>query len=197
MGGIEQRALANAAMNRYADGEEAAFSELYDVLSPMLMSFLLRQTGQVAKAEDLLQQTFLNVHHARGCFLRGAQVLPWVFAIARRLVIDGSRKRSEEALSDHDPLDAGQHGGDAHVHAAQLAKRANAALEKMPESQRVAFQLLRVEGLSHLEAAEVLGVTVSAVKLRAHRAYEALRAALGDEADQMGVEEAGLKSASG
>jgi RNA polymerase sigma-70 factor (ECF subfamily) len=49
----------------------------------------------------------------------------------------------------------------------------------LPEAQRVAFELVKHEGLSLAEAADVLGTTVAAVKLRAHRTYEALRAALG------------------
>jgi RNA polymerase sigma-70 factor (ECF subfamily) len=53
-------------------------------------------------------------------------------------------------------------------------------LAKLPETQRVAFELLKQEGLSVAEAAQVLGTTPAAVKLRAHRAYEALRRALGD-----------------
>jgi len=53
----------------------------------------------------------------------------------------------------------------------------------LPETQRVAFELVKEEGLSLAEAAQVLGTTVSAVKLRAHRAYEALRAVLGDVID--------------
>jgi len=53
-------------------------------------------------------------------------------------------------------------------------------LAKLPQSQRQAFELIKNEGLSVAEAAQVLGTTVAAVKLRAHRAYEALRGALGD-----------------
>src|SRR4051812_45087970 len=80
------RAAANAAMERYAAGDDEAFSELYDALSPRLLNFLTRQTRDSSRAEDLLQQTMLQIHCARGRFLRGADVLPWAFAIARRLL---------------------------------------------------------------------------------------------------------------
>ena len=58
--------------------------------------------------------------------------------------------------------------------------RIGAELERLPENQRVAFELIKQDGLSVAEAAQVLGTTVAAVKLRAHRAYEALRAALAE-----------------
>jgi RNA polymerase sigma-70 factor (ECF subfamily) len=60
----------------------------------------------------------------------------------------------------------------------ETAHLVEAELARIPETQRTAFELLRVDGLSHEEAARVLGTTVSAVKLRAFRAYSALRAAL-------------------
>src|SRR5260370_6889043 len=86
----------NSAMDRYADGDDAAFSELYDILAPRLFGYLLRQTRNNARAEDLVQQTFLQMHCARGKFIRGADVVPWAFAIARRLMIDGFRRSRPE-----------------------------------------------------------------------------------------------------
>jgi RNA polymerase sigma-70 factor (ECF subfamily) len=66
------------------------------------------------------------------------------------------------------------------VQAGELARRIQVILAKLPTSQRAAFELIKQEGLTVAEAAQVLGTTVAAVKLRAHRAYEALRAALGE-----------------
>ena len=64
--------------------------------------------------------------------------------------------------------------------ASRVAVRIERILARLPESQRTAFQLIKQEGLSVAEAAAVLGTTVAAVKLRAHRAYEALRVVVGD-----------------
>ena len=72
---------------------------------------------------------------------------------------------------------------DALLSAKQLDGRLQVELARLPESQREAFNLIRQEGLSLAEAAAVLGTTVSAVKLRAHRAYEFLRLALGKAFD--------------
>lgn len=179
-------ARLDGAMDRYARGEDAAFGELYDALAPRLYGFLLRQTRDRSKAEDVVQQTMLQIHRARGRFLPGAEVLPWAFAIARRLVIDQHRRRMKEVLSPtHDDsavsllvaLDA---PADDVASAKEIAARIDRELQKLPENQRVAFELIKQEGLSVAEAAEVLGTTVAAVKLRAHRAYETLREALAE-----------------
>ena len=70
--------------------------------------------------------------------------------------------------------------------AKEVAARLSVELGRLPENQRVAFELIKQDGLSVAEAAQVLGTTVAAVKLRAHRAYEALRAVLADLAARDG-----------
>jgi RNA polymerase sigma-70 factor (ECF subfamily) len=181
------RALANAAMERYAAGDDTAFSELYDALAPRLHAFLARQSRDPSRADDLLQQTMLQIHCARGRFLRGAEVMPWAFAIARRLLIDSFRRRKHEVASDSDPAaeaTAPAAPTDERLHSLRLAREVERELARLPEAQRIAFELVKKDGLSMKEAAQVLGTTVTAIKLRAHRAYVALRAALGDSFDQ-------------
>jgi RNA polymerase sigma-70 factor, ECF subfamily len=73
--------------------------------------------------------------------------------------------------------------------ARELADRLAATLAGLPESQRSAFELLKREGLTLAEAAAILGVTVTAVKLRAHRAYLSLRGTVGEHLG--GVQETG------
>ena len=177
---------ANVAMDRYATGDEDAFSELYDLLAPRLCSFLLRRTRDRGRAEDLVQQTFLQMHCARRHFAPGAEVMPWAFAIARRLLIDGARKGGREVLVGDDDghvLERADRSDPADSICARrrIARRIDEVLRRLPEAHRTAFELVQVDGLSMAEAAQVLGTTVMAVKLRAHRAYEALRERLGDE----------------
>jgi RNA polymerase sigma-70 factor (ECF subfamily) len=180
---VQPRTDADFAMERYAAGDKAAFGKLYDALAPRLYGYLLRQTRDRARAEDLLQQTMLQIHRARERFIAGAEVTPWAFAIARRLLVDDIRRNKRVILSDDgnpDPGGSNVDRPDEMVHANELAVRVQSILEKLPLSQRAAFELIKQEGLTVAEAAQVLGTTVAAVKLRAHRAYEALRAALGE-----------------
>lgn len=185
---LPHRSPADVAMDRYAAGEDSAFPELYDLMAPRLYGFFLRQTRDVDLADDLTQQTLLKIHRARGQFLRGAAVTPWAFAIGRRLLLDSFRRHKREVVSEagDEALDAASSdaaAADDLVQAQETARRIQKELLRLPETQRVAFELVKQEGLSFVEAAEVLGTTVAAVKLRAHRAYEALRAVLGDVLD--------------
>ncbi len=169
----------DAAMERYADGDDAVFGDIYDALAPQLRSFLRRSIRE--QAEDVLQQTFCQVHLARGSFIRGAHVKPWVFAIARRLLIDRLRKAKHEASARAEqalwaPLRV--HGPDEALLATETATQLREMLGSIPAGQREALVLLRGEGLSVREAAVVLETTAAAVKLRAGRALQALRRAL-------------------
>ncbi len=174
---------ASLAMARWAEGDARAFLELYDELSPRLFRYVLRLTRNDARAEDILQQTFLQMHDARGRFMRGADVVPWAYAIARRLFIDSTRRGKRDTLHEEymDERSASQNqtpSGEAVAEARELSEVLRARLAELPPLQREAFLLVREEGLSMAEAAEILGVTPAAVKLRAHRAYESLRDAL-------------------
>jgi RNA polymerase sigma-70 factor (ECF subfamily) len=91
-------------------------------------------------------------------------------------VVSGSDPASD-ATSSSQPADE-------RLHALRLARDVERELLRLPEAQRVAFELVKKDGLSMKEAAQVLGTTVTAIKLRAHRAYVALREALGDNFDQ-------------
>jgi RNA polymerase sigma-70 factor, ECF subfamily len=179
---------ADSAMDRYARGDEAAFGELYDAIAPRLLGFLHKATRDAFAAEDLMQQTLLHMHRARGSFISGAPVLPWAFAIARRLMTDRARRcRVEQRLFAETPADddrmAYEPTGTTEtpedvLHARRLARCLQQRMDALPELQRTAYRLLSQEGLSLKKAAEVLGTSVTAVKLRAHRAYTALRAAV-------------------
>jgi RNA polymerase sigma-70 factor, ECF subfamily len=173
----------NAAMARYSAGDDGAFRELYEGLAPRLFRFLLRLSADRARAEDLLQQTFLQMHAARFRFLPGSDVVPWAMAIARRLFIDTVRERQRHATVAVD----GQELDEAHsspepsaeewVSAHEAATALDSRIARLPSANRDAFLLLKVEGLSLHDAAAILGITVSAVKVRAHRAYVRLREA--------------------
>jgi RNA polymerase sigma-70 factor (ECF subfamily) len=180
---------ANEAMSRYAQGDAGAFEAVYDGVAPRLAGYLRRRVRDRLRLEDLLQQTFLQMHRARGTFAPGAEVLPWAFAIARRLMIDAGRTRwreeplafdgdDDEPLPSRTPFAAHVPSGEEHLQAREVGARLSGAYRKLSEPQRAAFELVKTEGLSHAQAAAVLGTSVTGVKLRVHRAYRALRGAL-------------------
>ena len=181
---IPSLSVARSAMDRYAEGDDRAFRELYGALFPRLHSYLLRSTRDGAQAADLVQQTMLRIHLARRRFSPGADVVPWAYAIARRVSVDNARRtrRSLPQVSGLQP--EGPETADSAVsaddraHWMDVSRKLETELARLPELQRRAFELVKIEGLSFREVAERSGTTVNAVKLRAHRAYAALRAAL-------------------
>jgi len=186
---VRREVSLDEAMDRYAQGEGAAFSIVYQGLEIKLRAFLMRLAGAKPVADDLLQETFMRIHRARGSFEPGARVVPWAYAIARNAWLDHARSahaRARRDAKDDDP--PGQEpatGPEADSEQAAIARETARAVEgvlaMLPAAQREAFVLLRYEGMSVQEAADILGSTPTAVKLRAFRAYEALRTALGQK----------------
>lgn len=166
-----------AWMTRYQAGELGAFDALYRALGPPLFGYLLRLTRRRDLAEDLVQVTFAKVHRGRLSYLSGAPVLPWLLAIGRRSFLDECRRRKtrpedlshDGVLPDPDPKQSNDPGD------SDLSEALDRALNRLPTQYGEAIQLLKISGLSVAEAAEVLGTTPSAVKLRAHRGYVLLR----------------------
>ena len=176
--------LLDRAMSRYAEGYDDAFGEVFKELAPRLLAFLRRLCGSPELAHDLVQETFLRMHRARGSFVPGSAVVPWAYAIARNCFVSHARSSKSRAarasldISDHD-VPAGL-DSDAEETAAvrQSAALVERTLAKMSDTNREAFVLIRFEGQSVAAAAQILGASEGAVKLRAFRAYEMLRAAL-------------------
>jgi RNA polymerase sigma-70 factor (ECF subfamily) len=178
----------DAVMDRYSRGDDRAFDDLYRTGAPRVRGFLLRLCGDPSLADDLTQETFVRVHRARGAFEPAAAALPWFFAIARNAFVD-HRRREQTRRGISAALPSGEGGapeaeappdarGDEALAAREMLDLVKATLDALTPIQREAFVLVRFEGLSIAEAAQVLGATEAAVKVRAFRAYEALRAAL-------------------
>jgi RNA polymerase sigma-70 factor (ECF subfamily) len=177
-------------MARYQDGDAGAFRQLYAQVAPRLLGYLLKMARSRAVADDLLQQTFLKVHRARAAYVRGADPLPWIYSIAHRTFIDETRRKkraivnvgtdAEGTLPEVPATITGDAVGATEEPVDNEAtKAALDALAQLPAQQREAVVLTKLEGKSVAEAAEIAGTTVGAMKVRAHRGYEALRKLLG------------------
>ena len=175
-------------MKRYVEGDAGAFRELYALVAPRLLGYLIKMARSRAVADDLLQQTFLKVHRARGAYVVGADPLPWMYAIAHRTFIDEARRAKravvQPAGDDVPEVAAGLTGESADRRDEprvdpELARAALDALAELPVQQRQAVVLTKLDGKSVAEAAQIAGTTVGAMKVRAHRGYEALRRLLG------------------
>ena len=175
-------------MQRYQEGDAAAFRELYALVAPRLLGYLVKMARDRSLADDLLQLTFLKVHRARAAYVRGADPVPWMYAIAHRTFIDEVRRRQRAVVrtagDDLPEVPAGLTGESADRRDEprvdpELAREALDALAELPAQQREAVVLTKLEGKSVAEAAEIAGTSIGAMKVRAHRGYEALRKMFG------------------
>jgi len=178
----------NEAMERYVDGDLAAFDELYRALAPRLYAYLVSLVRSRSRSDDLLQVTFLRIHAARASWIRGARVQPYAYAIARNTALDELRRerRARVRLTNTgEPPDTPAPAPNSADHA--LAVRVETALMQLPPKFREAIVLTKQHELTHREAALITGTSPMAIKLRVHRGYKLLRehlAQLAPEADR-------------
>ena len=164
-------------MLRYQQADAAATAVLIGQVSPVLLRFFRSQCGSRAEAEDLLQDTWLQIHKVRHTCRSGEPLLPWIYAIARHVRVDSYRRSQrirsrEQIMSPLPELSANVEGS-----AAELPDF-DSLIAVLPPSQREVVSVLKVGDMSLIEVARATSSSVGSVKLKAHRAYEKLRAVL-------------------
>ena len=177
------------------EGDAGAYESLLISLVPILRAFVSRRGVSGNEVEDVVQEVLLLIHRARHTWRPDRPFDPWMWAIARNASTDALRRQGRErARRDELPDEFGEGlrgaGATGETFAdpeQQLASRdfdprLAEALGTLPAAQRQAMELLYVEQLSVAEAAERAGVTMTALKVRAHRGSRALRAVLTDDA---------------
>jgi RNA polymerase sigma factor (sigma-70 family) len=169
-------------MGAYVAGDAAAFRIIFERYAPLLMRAMLRELYMREEANDLVQQTFLQLHRARADFDPGQKLKPWVFTIAmnlKREYFRRKKRRPERSLDAETTLEPSVGAlGAARVDARHTLAR---VLLDLPADQREVIELHWFDGLEFPEVAQVVGASVSAVKVRAHRGYVRLRQALGND----------------
>lgn len=175
-----------ALMEAYVGGDTQAFQRLFERHAPVLRAMMRRHTRHPQEASDLVQHTFLLLHRARADFKPGSKLRPWLYTIGMNALREHFRKkgrRREDPLEEEQLRElpsAPESGGlEERQEAALREQRVRGALAELPESQRVVIELHWFQGMGFPEVARVVGASVNAVKVRAHRGYVALRARLG------------------
>ncbi|HMR05213.1 MAG TPA: sigma-70 family RNA polymerase sigma factor [Polyangiaceae bacterium] len=178
-------------MRAYVAGDTGAFDELFRRYAPMLTRVLGRDLSGAA-AEDLVQQTFLQLHRARRDFDLDARLRPWLFTIGFNLKRElfRRRKRRPEARLEIDGRSDPSEGprGAERFDATQALRH---AMARIPEDQAEVIALHWLAGMPFPEVAQLVGASLSAVKVRAHRGYAALRAELAELGNQADSEDIG------
>lgn len=172
-------------MIAYQAGELAAFERLYAVLATDLRRYLAAAAREDGSAvQDLVQETFLEVHRSRRTYLPPLPVRPWLFGIARNVLGRHRRKAWRRARHEDRGIEAADEQTWSTAPARSLAvepRDIEDALRRLPAGRRDAWLLHHVHGLSFQQIAERFRIGVGAAKLRSSRAMKTLRATLGIE----------------
>lgn len=165
-------------------GDARAYDRLLRDCLPLLRAIARRRIADHAEAEDAVQDTLLTVHRMLATYDPARPVRPWIAAIAERRCIDRLRRRGrgagrESPIDDHAETLAAPPGvtGEDRVANRQLRD----AVAELPESQRTALRLAKLEDLPLSEASARSGLSVGALKVATHRALKTLRRKLGVE----------------
>jgi RNA polymerase sigma-70 factor (ECF subfamily) len=176
---VDQRALEQLAL-----GNQGALAELYDRHARLLYSLALRIVRHQADAEDVLQEVFSQVWRQASRYdaSRGT-VVGWLVTLTRGRAIDRLRRervKPDQVSAENDAREVPDAGmpADLRLVTAEQALQVRAALEGLPDNQRVPLQLAYFEGLTQAEIAERLVVPLGTVKTRMRQALLRLREAL-------------------
>ena len=187
-----------AIIKRAARGDVRAHEILYRAFASPVYSLSLRFTRVPAHAEDLVQETFIEVMRSIKQFRGEAAIGSWIrrIAVTKALMFLRSAwtARSQSLAEDWDdmtPGDAASHGISRHP---DDALDLDAALANLPEVSRVVVWLHDVEGFTHKEIAAAMGKTESFSKSQLSRAYQRLRPMLDGGGEDLAAQGAAVRS---
>ena len=187
-----------AIIRRAARGDARAHEILYRAFATPVYSMCLRFTRVPAHAEDLVQETFVEVMRSIGGFRGEGAIGSWIrrIAVTKALMFLRSAwtSRGQSLADDWDdltPADAANHGVSSHP---DDALDLEAALASLPSISRAVVWLHDVEGFTHKEIATLMGKTESFSKSQLSRAYQRLRPVLGADHGRLRADGAVLRS---
>lgn len=164
-------------MQAAQQGNAAAYRRLLTEITPPLKRFLKIRLISQDQADDVCQEILLAIHAARHTYRPEQPFANWMYGIARHKLIDHLRRhirKTSNEINDEDLvtfLADGANNPEEALNASELRQ----ALDILPTQQRRVLVLTKIEGFSMAEAAVRVGMTESAVKVTAHRAYKKMK----------------------
>ncbi|HEV3203599.1 MAG TPA: sigma-70 family RNA polymerase sigma factor [Gemmataceae bacterium] len=178
---------------RFRRGETEAFGALVRRYEQELFGYLRRYLGDGNLADDVFQNTFLQLFTKIGQYEAGRPVRPWLYTIATHQAIDALRRINRHPAVSLDQAHAELPDGEMHalldlleartpgpveqVHSEELRERVRASVDRLPDFLRQVVVLAYYQGLKYREIAEILGIPVGTVKSRLHAALAKLHEA--------------------
>ena len=186
---LERNARLMELLARTALRDQQAFAELYRLSSPHLYAVALRILREAAAAEEVLQESFVNVWHHAGSYIAArSQPLTWLTSIVRNRCLDQLRRREVETVAMNDEDEGVNVAAEGPTALEMLISGADAravrsCVEALDAGPKQAIALAFYQGLSHSELAKHLRQPLGTVKSWVRRGLERLRSCL----DELGV----------
>ena len=188
-------AVSDSAAHLFAlsrQGDRAAFDELVRRYRPRIFALALHLTGSTEDADDVAQETFLRAYRRLEDFRAASEFYTWVYRIAVNSALNVRRAHARRRTTSMDDprvalavqVDA---SGDPRrqTELRQIYTRLIEALDALPEAMSSTVVLVALQGLTHDEAAAVLGCTAGTIAWRIHEARERLHEAVTTRRDQV------------
>ena len=161
-----------------ADGDKEAFSQLYTHFAPRLKAMMMKMSPDASVAEEVAQEAMIALWRKAHSFdPNKASLSTWLFTIARNLRIDRFRAKKKDNLDPNEPmlLPSEEPSAEDTVFRGEESIKVRNCIGKLPEDQQEVVGLAFMEGLTHQEIAENLGIPLGTVKSRLRLSFEKLR----------------------
>ena len=181
MDNLSQDELWTALAKQAQDGDKNAYNRLLREIAPYIRNFILKGLASPDWADDITQDVLMSVHKSLNTYSSDRPFRPWLMAIINFRRTDYLRKHYNSRQNKQTTMDDVSFI-ESHVtnptHAGEY-KDIEAALDSLPDNQRRVFEMIKLQGYTAKEVANETGMSVSAVKVSAHRTMTKLKKILG------------------
>ena len=164
------------------EGDSKAYATVLRETSRFLKPFLAKRLSFTNEVDDVLQEILISIHKARHTYDGNRPYKPWAYAIAKFRLHDYLRAHYSDQLRHAMDLSEVENNLPEHVTETTMSYESiSGEVDKLPEKQATILRLMHQEGYTAKEIAAKIGMSESAVKVAAHRAYKVLRQNLENE----------------
>jgi len=161
-------------MKRVQEGDEETYRTLLNEVGPLLYSYVRRRVFNKSLVDDVYQEVLFTLHRARHSYMTDRPFAPWLFTLAHNAFLDAIGKNRKFAEREV-PVEFLPEAAPGEERDDSLGDELQKALTKLPESLRRPVTMMKIEGLTVEESAKQLGISETALKVRAHRGYARLK----------------------
>lgn len=166
-------------MARVARDDRGAFEELVTKYQKKVINFVYRYTGNPSVAEELAQESFIRVYRAAGSYRPEARFTTWLFTIVRNICMnyktrEGRHDQQMDPEAASLQLSSSESNPETEALRREMRQKIQAAIQELPETLRAPLVLNHFNQMQYEEIAKILNLSLTAVKVRIHRAKAAL-----------------------